>query len=308
MKMKPHDVWALLKDSATKFIDDKAMRLSAALAYYTTLSLSPLLLAVVAIAGLAYGPEAARGEIVAQFRDTIGVEAASFVEQLIVKSSSKSDGIVAAIVAGGVLLFGASGVFSDMQSALNTIWKVPGHEVEGGILSIVKDRLLSFSLVCGAAFLLLTSLVVTAILAGINSRVSGWLPGMDALAQIVNFVFNFVLTAALFAMIFKWLPETTLSWHDVGIGAAVTALLFSVGRYLIGLYLGQAAVGSTYGAAGAFVVLLVWVYYSTMILLFGAELTFVYAQRFGSGVRTPDGALVEPRAASAPGLPSLASQ
>ncbi len=150
--------------------------------------------------------------------------------------------------------------------------------------------------------MLLVSLVVTAVLAGINSRITGWLPGVDALAQVINFVLNFALTAALFAMIFKWLPETKLSWHDVWIGAAVTSALFSVGRYLIGLYLGQAAVGSTYGAAGAFVVLLVWIYYSTVILLFGAELTFVYAQRFGSGVRTVEGQLVEPRAATTPDM------
>ncbi|MBY0456102.1 MAG: YihY/virulence factor BrkB family protein, partial [Gemmataceae bacterium] len=299
----------LLKDAAVKFIDDKALRLAAALAYYTTLSLSPLLLAVVAIAGLAFGPEAARGEIVTQFRDTIGVEAANFVEQLVLRSASQSDGIIATVIAAVVLVFGASGVFADMQSALNTIWKVPGHKSEGGIVTIVRERLLSFSLVCGAAFLLLASLVVTTVLAGINGHVSGWLPEMAWLAQVLNFLLNFVLTAVLFALIFKWLPETELVWKDVAVGAAVTALLFSLGRYLIGLYLGRAAVGSTYGAAGAFVVLLVWTYYSSIIMLFGAELTFVYAQRFGSGVRTPDGALVEarevtglaPAAAPAPG-------
>jgi membrane protein len=260
------------------------------------------LLAVVAIAGLAFGAEAARGEIVVQFRDTIGTEAASFIEQMVLKSTSQTNGVIATVVALAVLFFGASGVFADLQGALNTIWKVPGKESKGGILTLVKERLLSFSLVCGAAFLLLVSLVVTAVLAGINSRVAGWLPGMDVLAEVVNFVLNFVLTAALFAMIFKWLPETKLAWRDVWIGAGLTAGLFSIGRYLIGLYLGQAAVGSTYGAAGAFVVLLVWIYYSTQILLFGAELTFVYAQRFGSGVRTADGELVEPRAATTPDL------
>lgn len=306
MKVKPRDVWLLLKDSALKFVEDKATRLAAALAYYTALSLSPLLLVVVAIAGLAFGAKAARGEIVEQFRDTIGVEAATFVEQLVVKSSSQTDGVLAAVVAGAVLLFGASGVFVALQDALNTIWKVPGRKSEGGILTLIKERLLSFSLVCGAAFLLLVSLLVTAVLAGINSRVSGWMPGMDALAQVLNFALNFALTAGLFAMIFKWLPETKLSWRDVTVGACVTALLFSIGRYLIGLYLGKAAVGSTYGAAGAFVVLLVWIYYSTLILLFGAELTFVYAQRFGSGVRTPDGVLVEPRAATTPDGPPAA--
>jgi len=308
MRATPHNVWLLFKDSGAKFIDDKAPRIGAALAYYTALSLSPLLLAVVAIAGLAFGQEAARGEIVDQFRDTIGTEAASFVEQMVLKSASQSSGIVATVIALTVLFFGASGVFADLQSALNTIWKVPGREPKGGILTIVKERLLSFSLVCGAAFLLLVSLVATAVLAGINSRMTGWMPGTVALAEVLTFVLNFVLTAGLFALIFKWLPETKLSWRDVGVGACVTAGLFSVGRYLIGLYLGKAAVGSTYGAAGAFVVLLVWIYYSTQILLFGAELTFVYAQRFGSGVRTGDGALVEPREASlSTGVPAPAS-
>ena len=292
MKATPRNVWLLFKDSGVKFIDDKGPRIGAALAYYTALSMSPLLLAVVAIAGLAFGPEAARGEVVDQFRDTIGVEAASFVEQMVIKSASQSHGVVATVIAFLVLFFGASGVFADLQSALNTIWKVPGREPKGGILTLVKDRLISFSLVCGAAFLLLVSLVVTAVLAGINSRVTGWMPGTVALAEVLNFVLNFVLTAGLFAFIFKWLPETKLSLRDVGVGACVTAGMFSIGRYLIGLYLGQAAVGSTYGAAGAFVVLLVWIYYSTQILLFGAELTFVYAQRVGSGVRTADGALV----------------
>ncbi|QJW99007.1 YihY/virulence factor BrkB family protein [Frigoriglobus tundricola] len=283
----------LVKDAGTKFWDDDGPRLGAALAYYTALSLSPLLIAVVAIAGLAFGEEAARGEIVTQFRDTIGAEAAGFVEQLVLKSASQTNGVIATAIALAVLFFGATSVFASLQSALNDIWKVPGKTPKGGVLTVVKERLLSFSLVCGVAFLLLVSLVVTAVLAGVNARVAGWLPGTDALAEAVNFVVNFVLTTALFAMIFKWLPETKLVWRDVWIGAAITAALFSIGRYLIGLYLGRTAIGSTYGAAGAFAVLLVWVYYSTQILLFGAELTFVYAERFGSGVRTPDGQVIE---------------
>jgi membrane protein len=258
------------------------------------------LLAVVAIAGLAFGAEAARGGIVEQFRDTIGTEAAAFVEQLVLKSASTTHGILATVIALAVLFFGASGVFVELQSALNSIWKVPGRKSGGGILNVLKERFLSFTLVCGVAFLLLVSLVVTAFLSGMNSRVAGWLPEMKWLAVVVSFTLNFALTAALFAMMFKWLPEVKLAWRDVWIGATLTAALFSIGRYLIGVYLGQAAFGSTYGAAGAFVVLLVWLYYSTQIFLFGAELTFVYAQRFGSGVRAADGKLVEPRPESAP--------
>jgi membrane protein len=290
--------WRLVRDSGVKFWEDRGPQLGAALAYYTALSLSPLLLVVVALAGLLFGQEAARGEIVAQFRDVIGLEAATVVEQLVVKSSSTSQGVAATVVAFAVLLFGASNVFAQLQDALNAIWKVPGEKHRGGVYALVKERLLAFALVCGSAFLLLVSLVVTAVLAGMSNRVPGWLPGTDVLVQILNFLVTFLLTAALFAMIFKWLPETRLSWRSVAVGATLTALLFSLGRYLLALYLGRAAVGSTYGAAGAFVVLLVWIYYSTQILLFGAELTFVFAQRYGSLGRTSDGSFAEAPATS----------
>jgi membrane protein len=296
--MTAGDLTRLVRDAGEKFWADRGTRLGAALAYYTALSLSPLLVVVVAIAGLAFGAEAARGEIVAQFRDTIGTEAATFLEQTVRNSGSQTHGIIATAIAVGVLLFGATNAFSSLQSALNTIWKVPDAPNESGVLAVLKEELLSFALVCGSSVLLLVSLVLTAILAGVSGRVSGWLPETAALAQVINFCLNFVLTTALLAMVFKWLPDSRLAWRDVGIGALVTAGLFSIGRYLIGLYLGRTAIGSTYGAAGAFVVLLMWIYYSTQILLFGAELTFVYAQRFGSGVRTPAGKLVEPRSAS----------
>ena len=287
------DVGQLLKASGKKFLKDKASRLGAALAYYTALSLAPLVVALVAIAGMVFGAEAARGEIFERLRDTTGPKAAAFVEQVVAKSASQTNGIIATVIAFAVVLIGASTVFTTLQDALNTIWKVPGRKAAGGVVAFLKERLLSFLLVGGAALLLLVSLAVSAVLSGINSRVAGWLPGMDVLAEVTNFVLMLVLTAALFAMIFKWLPETRLAWRDVAVGATVTALLFAIGRYLIGLYLGKAAVGSTFGAAGAFAVLLVWIYYSMQIMLLGAELTFVYAQRFGSGVRDADGQRVE---------------
>lgn len=278
------DIGQLLMNAGVKFWDDRGPRLGAAMAFYTALSLSPLLLAVVAIVGLAFGQEAARGEIVEQIHEVVGNEAAILIEQMIARSSSIADGIWAGIVALATLLFGASGVFAELQGALNTIWKVPGKKREGGFLSLVRARLLSFSLVCGTAFLLLVSLVVSAVLAGLNSTITGWMPEWVLLARVLNFVVNLALMTALFAMIFKWLPETDLAWSDVWIGATVTAGLFAIGRFLIGFYLGRAAVGSAYGAAGAFVVLLVWIYYSTQILLFGAELTFVYARKYGHGI------------------------
>lgn len=294
--MTARDGWKLVKESGTKFVDDRGPELGAALAFYTALSLSPLLLAVVAVAGFAFGEEAARGEMVGQLRDVVGEEGATVIEQLVARSAT-SGGTVAAVVALVVLFFGASGVFAQLQSALNVIWQIPGRKVEGGIWSFIRRRLLSISLVCGTAFLLIASLVVSAVLSALSDRVAGWMPGTGVLVEVANFLVTLGLLTILFAMIFQWLPETDLAWSDVWFGAAVTAGLFSVGKYLIGLYLGHAAVGSAYGAAGAFVVLLVWIYYSTQIVLFGAELTFVYARRFGHGVGgepAPQPAGVEP--------------
>lgn len=285
--MTLREVGRLLKEAGVKFWNDNGPRLGAALAFYTALSLSPLLLATVAIAGLAFGQEAARGEIVGELRGAIGPEGALVIEDMVKKSSSTSGGVVATVVAFAVLLYGASNVFSELRNALNSIWRVPGRETGGGVMGFVRGRLLSFSLVCGTAILLLASLVASAVLSAVSDRIAAWVPGMGLLAHVVNFVVPFGLITLLFAMIFQWLPETDLAWSDVWLGAAVTAGLFSVGKYLIGLYLGTAAVGSAYGAAGAFVVLLVWIYWSTQILLFGAELTFVYAQKYGHGVAAP---------------------
>lgn len=273
----------LLKEAGEKFWSDDGPRLGAALAFYTALSLSPLLLAIVAIAGLVFGQEAARGELVGELRELVGNDGAIVIEQMVAKSSKASQGIGATILAFAVLLFGASRVFSELQNALNSIWKVPGRK-SGGLFGMVRGRLLAFSLVCGTAFLLLVSLVVSAVLSGMGDRISEGLPGMHLVARAADLVLTFVLLTALFAMIFKWLPETNLAWSDVWLGGAVTAVLFSVGKYLIGFYLGTTAVGSAYGAAGAFVVLLVWIYWSSQILLFGAELTFVYARSMGHGV------------------------
>jgi membrane protein len=282
--MKLRDAWHLLKDAGSKFISDKGPRLGAALAFYTVLSLSPLLLVSVAIAGFAFGEEAARGEIVHQMRDTVGQEGAVVVEQLVAKSAATTGKGLMAAVGFLVLFFGASGVFVELQAALNTIWQVPGKENKGGVWGMIRGRLLSFSLVCGMIFLLLASLVVSAVLSGMSDRIAGWMPGMTILAEVLNFFVTLGILTLLFAMIYQWLPETDLAWSDVWVGAVTTAVLFSVGKFLIGLYLGTAAVGSAYGAAGALIVLLIWLYYSTQIVLFGAELTYLYAQRFGSGL------------------------
>jgi membrane protein len=286
--MKVREIGRLLKDAGVKFWDDHGPRLSAAMTFYLFLSLSPLVLTVVTIAGFAFGQEAARGEIVEQIRGTVGREGAVVIEQLLAQSVLTNHGVWSGIIAVITLLVGASGLFSSLQSALNAIWMVPGKKIEGGILTAIREQFLAILLVWGTAFLLLVSLVISAILAGINEHVSGWLPESATFAEIANLAVSFGLTTILFAMIFKWLPETDLAWSDVWLGAAVTAGMIALGRYPIGLYLHRVAAGSAFGAAEAFVVFLVWVYYSSQILLFGAELTFVYATRYGHSIQTDE--------------------
>jgi membrane protein len=283
--MKLGDVWSLIKESGIQFWNDKGPRLGAALAFYTALSLSPLLVVVIAIAGAAFGEEAARGEIAHQIRDTVGEEGAQAIQSILANNRSGGKSAMMTVVGVITLLVGASGVFAQLQDALDTVWNVKPERVGGGIWGAIRDRLISFSVVCGMAFLLLVSLVFSAVLSAVNGWLESRLPISGEVIQILNQVVSFALTTALFALIFKVLPHARPAWSDVWTGALITAGLFTIGKYLIGLYLGQAAPGSAYGAAGSFVVLLVWIYYSTQILLFGAEITQVYAERHGHGTR-----------------------
>ncbi len=285
--------FGLLKDAGVEFWKDKAPRLGAAIAFYTALSLSPLLVVVIAIAGFVFGEEAARGEIAQQIRGLVGDEGATAVEAMLA-NRTKDDGIVATVVGLATLLVGATGLFAQLQDALDTIWGVePKANAQTStareIVAAVWDRVLSFSLVCGVAFLLLVSLVFSAVLAALTGWMNAWLPESLTLIAVLNNVISLALTAVMFGLMFKVLPHVRLAWSDVWVGAVVTAGLFALGKFLIGLYLGRAAVGSAYGAAGSFVVLLVWVYYSTQILLLGAEVTYVYATRFGSGAAAAKG-------------------
>ena len=274
----------LLKKAGLKFMDDKAPRLGAALAFYTALSLSPLLLMVVGLAGLVFGDEAARGELAGQIQNLVGAEGAQVIQGMLAKPETQSRSWTASLIGVATLIFGASGVFAQMQDALNTVWNVKPAETSGwGIWALVRDRLLSFSAVCGMAFLLLVSLVFSTVVSAMSTYANGWLPNATAWMQVLNLLISFALTTIMFAIIFKVLPGARPAWGDVWIGAALTSVLFTLGKFLIGLYLGQAAVGSAYGAAGSFVVLLVWIYYSTQILLYGAEFTQVYATTHGSG-------------------------
>jgi membrane protein len=296
-------IWGLLKETFNEWNEDKVSRLAAALAYYTVFSLAPLLIIAIAIAGSVFGEEAARGEIVGQIQGLVGRSGAQVIETAIENANKPQTGTIASIVSIIVLLFGATGVFGQLQDALNTIWEVqpkPGR----GMMGFIRQNFLSFSMVLGIGFLLLVSLLLSAILAGISTYLSGVLPGLDVLWQIANFIVGFGISALLFAMIFKFLPNVKITWGDVLIGAIITSLLFSVGRFLLGLYLGNGSFGSTYGAAGSLVVILAWVYYAAQILFVGAEFTQVYARRYGSQIVPDENAVpVTEKARDQQGIP-----
>ena len=282
--MSGKDVVGLLKETYQEFSEDKVPRLGAALAYYTLFSLAPLLVVVIAIAGMVFGEEAARGQIVGAMGGLVGQQGAEAIQEMIKGASHQQSGIVATVIGLVTLLLGASGVFGELQASLNTIWEVtekPGQ----GIVHIIRERFFSFSLVVGTGFLLLVSMVVTAGLQAFGQVLAGFMPGGDLFLQILNFLISFAVTTLLFALLYKVVPDAEITWRDVAIGAVVTAVLFSIGRYAIGFYLGRSATASTYGAAGSLVVVVLWIYYSSQILFFGAEFTQVYANRFGSRVQ-----------------------
>ncbi|MGG6296351.1 YihY/virulence factor BrkB family protein [Leptolyngbya sp. AN02str] len=282
--MKASAILPLLKATYTEWTEDKVPRLAAALAYFTIFSLAPLLVIAISIAAFFFGEEAARGQVVGQIQGLLGPEGAEAIEAMIANANRAEGGFVATIVGIVTLLLGASGVFGQLQDALNTIWEVapkPGK----GIANFIRSRFLSFGMVVVIGFLLLVSLVLSAVLAGIGTYFNGVMPGFAPLWELVNFVVSFGVITFLFALIYKVLPDVHITWGDVWTGAAVTALLFTIGRTLIGIYLGSAAIGSAYGAAGSLVIVLVWVFYSAQILLFGAEFTQVYARRYGSQIR-----------------------
>ncbi len=277
------EAWILLKQAGADWQEDKASQLGAALAFYSILSLAPLLVIAIAIAGFIFGEDAARGQLARQMEETVGGEGAQAIQTMLSHANRPATGIVATILGVVTLLFGASGVFGQLRDSLNTIWEIDPPP-QKGIWPLIRDRLFPFTLVLGTGFLLLVSLLLSAMIAGVKAYASGWLPGADALWQALHVAVSFVVIALLFAMIYKFLPATKVAWRDVWLGAVITAVLFLIGKLALGLYLGMAAVGSAYGAAGSLVVLLVWIYYAAQILFFGAELTQVCAQRYGSRV------------------------
>ncbi len=302
-KLPWREWWSLVKQSAEAWIDDYAPSMGAALSYYMVFSLAPLLLIVVSIAGLVFGEEAARGEIFGQLRSFMGAQSASAVEGMLKSLNKPAEGITSAVIGVAVLLIGATTVFGELQDALDRIWRAPARDKSGGIWGLLRTRLLSFGMILGIAFLLMVSLVLGAVISALGKWWGDMFGGWEILAQVVNLAIGFALTTAVFAMIYKLMPRVRVQWHDVWLGALVTAVLFTVGKFLIGLYIGKSGVASGFGAAGSLIVVFVWVYYSAQIFLMGAEFTWIYARMFGSRRHLPD--VEKPVAAgSAPEVPT----
>lgn len=277
-------LWSLLRETFAEWSRHQAPRLAAALAYYTIFSLAPLLVILLAIAGAILGPRAAAGQIYDQVRGAVGPEAAQMIETMIESAARPTQGWIASLLGAATLLLGAAGLFGQLQASLNIIWEVPPAAGKG-IWRTIRERLAAFLLVGVAALILLLSLVASAGIAAGARFLDAYLPVPGPALEGLDLGISFLIITVLFALIYRVLPDVRIGWRDVWLGAAVTAFLFVLGKFLLGLYLGLGTVGSTYGAAGSLVVLLVWLYYSAQILLLGAEFTRVYAVRRGSLAR-----------------------
>ena len=272
-------ILSLLKETAKEWSDDKAPRLGAALAYYTVFSLAPLLIIFITVAGLVFAN--AQGAIMTQVQGLIGDKGSEMIESMIEAAQKPKESTIATSLGFIALIFGAAGVFIQLKDALNTVWEVPPPKA-GGIWAFLRKYFLSFTFVLGLAFLALVTLVVSAGLAALGTYLEGLFPAMNVVMKVVSFAVAFGLMTFIFAMLFKYLPDAKIRWRDVWLGAAVTSVLFVIGKFGLGFYLGRAGAASAYGAAGSLVLVLLWVYYSAQILFFGAEFTQVYAQRHGS--------------------------
>jgi membrane protein len=285
----------LFKQSLSAWWNDNALRLGASLAFYTLFAIAPVLLVAIAIAGLVFGPEAVRGEIGGQMQSLVGRDGAQAVQALLEGASKRQSGIFATVVGTATLLLAATGAFLELQAALNAIWRVKPNP-DANLMAYLTARLRSFAIVVAIGFLLLVSLVISAGLAAINGWLARRAPGWPILLQAINVTASFAVTAALFALLFRFLPDVKLEWRDVATGSIVTAVLFTAGKHVIGLYLGQSTTASSYGAAASVILLLLWVYYSSQIVLFGAEFTRIYAAARGDRPPPEEFAEPDPRA------------
>jgi membrane protein len=286
----------IVTEAGSQWVEDKAPRLGAALAYYTIFSIAPLLVIAIGIAGMVFGQEAAQEQISGQVRHVVGEQGGEAIQTMVASASQPGAGVVGTIVGVAMLLFGAAALFGQLQDALNTVWEVQPKSGRG-VLGFIRDRFLSLSMVLGVAFLLLVSLIASSALHAVGGLLGDWQTATIGL--ITTTVFDLVVITLLFALIYKYLPDAKIAWSDVWFGAAVTAVLFTIGKFLIGLYLGRAGVGSAYGAAGSLAALLIWLYYASQIFIFGAELTKAYANQYGSRIVPKDHAeaVTEPQRA-----------
>ncbi|HEU4553103.1 MAG TPA: YihY/virulence factor BrkB family protein [Chitinophaga sp.] len=282
--------WEILKQTFSDFIDDKVLKLSASLAYYTIFSVAPMLIVIIFFCDLFLGREAIEGTLYSQIKDLVGSDAAIQVQQMIRNASLSQDMSWATIVGVVTLIIGATGVFAEIQDSINTIWRLKSKPKKGkGLVRMIMNRLQSFSLVISMGFILLVSLVVNGIISLLNQHIANLFPQVAMIfVYLLNWAITFVVITALFAIIFKVLPDARIRWRDVIVGAIATAILFMLGKFAIGVYLGASKISSTYGAAGSIVIILLWVYYSAAILYFGAEFTRVHVQHFGARIYPND--------------------
>lgn len=280
--------WAgLAKRSVVRWIDDGASSMGAALAFYSLLSMAPLLLMVITIAGLFFGEDAARGALIGELSALFGDSGGKAIEATLVAARDNDEGLLSLWVSIAMILIGATTVFAELQSDLDRIWRVSTRD-KPPIGTFLRARMMSFGVIVGVGFLLAVSLILTAAVSAIGSAWNRWFEGADIVLQVLNTVLSFGVITLLFAMIFKLLPSVRIQWREVWVGAALTSILFSIGKYLIGLYIGTAAISSSFGAAGALVVIIVWVYYSAQIFLLGAEFTYEYARSRGDLAPEPE--------------------
>jgi membrane protein len=274
--------WEMGRDTVSAWVEDEAPSQGAALAFYTLFSIAPLLLIVISLAGLLFGEDAARGQIMGQLSGLVGEDSAKMIQTMLEGLNQPRAGLYGTIVGVVTLLVGATTVFAQLQTALDHIWESPAPTTGGGIWQFIKTRILSIGMILGIGFILIVSLIMSAALAALGKWWAPWFGEMAVISYVIDAVVSFLLLTAIFAMIYKWLPRVTVAWRDVLLGAALTAVLFVVGKLLISFYIGRSGVASGFGAAASLVVLLLWVYYSAQIFLLGAEFTWVYSHRFGS--------------------------
>jgi membrane protein len=285
--MNLKDIADLLKAAAVNWVHDYAQSMGAALAFYTMFSIAPLLLIVISIAGMVFGEESARGEILDQLNALLGTQGASAVQELIESAGKPAESALSTAFGLILLYIGATSVFAELQDALDRIWRAPAKTRHAGVWRIVRARLLSFGMILGIGFLLMVSLAFSAGLSALSRWWSPLFSGWETIARTIDLALGLVLSTAVFAMIYKTLPRVRVDWKDVWIGAAVTSLLFVTGKFLIGAYIGRSGISTGFGAAASLIVVMLWVYYSAQIFLFGAEFTWAYSHKYGSRKGSP---------------------